>query len=80
MTTPFSSNPQLDDWRPSKKTISTIEKARELLELEPEEVGDELNKFLINALNVCAYFDQPATPEELCSLTQKTFKREGRVA
>ena len=72
MIKPFSSNPQLEKWRPSKKTISNIEKARELWGLEPEDIGDETNKFLINAINTAAYFYTTASPEELCSSAEET--------
>ena len=52
MTKPFSSNPKLEDWVPSEQQIQTITAARELWDLVPEEEGDDLNLFKINALDV----------------------------
>ena len=52
MTKSFSTNPKLSDWVPSEQQIQTITAARELLELIPEEEGDECNRSVINDLNV----------------------------
>ena len=48
MTKPFSTNPKLADWVPSPQQIKTIEEARLLLDLVPEEEGDATNRLRIN--------------------------------
>ena len=52
MTKPFSINPKLTDWVPSPQQIKTIEEARRLLGLLPEEDGDATNRLRVNTLNV----------------------------
>ena len=59
MTKPFSTNPKLADWVPSEQQIQTINAACELLDLVPEEEGDECNRSVINSLNV----QSPLHPE-----------------
>ena len=66
MTTPFSTNPKLADWVPSEQQTQTITAARELLDLVPEEEGDETNKFCINLLNVYSHIHPEITdPQQL---------------
>ena len=66
MTKPFSTNPKLADWVPSPQQIKTIEEARLLLDLFPEEEGDATNGLRINALNVYAYLHPEVTdPQQL---------------
>ena len=66
MTKPFSSNPKLADWVPSEQQIQTITAARELWDLVPEEEGDDLNLFQINALDVRSHLHPEVTdPQQL---------------
>jgi len=66
MTKPFSTNPKLADWVPSPQQIKTIEEARLLLDLVPEEEGDATNRLRINTLNVYAYLHPEVTdPQQL---------------
>ena len=66
MTKPFSSNPKLADWVPSEQQLQTITGARELLDLVPEEEGDDLNLFKINALDVMCHLNPEVTdPQQL---------------
>ena len=52
MTKPFSTNPKLSGWVPSPQQIKTIEGARHLLGLVPEDDGDATNRLRVNTLNV----------------------------
>ena len=61
MTKPFSSNPKLADWVPLEQQIQTITAARELWDLVPEEEGDDLNLFKINALDVRSHLHPEVT-------------------
>ena len=66
MTKPFSSNPKLEHWVPSEQQIQTIAAARELWDLLPEEEGDDLNLFEINALDVRSHLHSEVTdPQQL---------------
>ena len=66
MTKPFSTNPKLADWVPSEQQIQTITAARELWDLVPEEEGDDLNLFKINALDVrCHLHPEVTAPQQL---------------
>ena len=62
----FSTNPNLADWVPTAQQITTIEEARRLIRLVPEEQGDSTNKSVINALNVYACLNPEVTdPQKL---------------
>ena len=66
MTKPFSTNPKLADWVPSEQQIQTITAARELLDLVPEEEGDECNRSVINSLTVFSCLNPEVTdPKQL---------------
>ena len=66
MTKPFSTNPKLADWVPSEQQIQTITAARELWDLLPEEEGDDLNLFKMNALDVRSHLHPEVTdPQQL---------------
>ena len=66
MTKPFSSNPKLADWIPSEQQIQTITAARELWDLVPEEDGDDMTLFWINALDVRFHLHPEVTdPQQL---------------
>ena len=66
MTKPFSSNVKLADWVPSEQQIQTINGARELLDLVPEEEGDSTNAITVNALNVMCHLNPEVTdPQQL---------------
>ena len=66
MTKPFSSNPKLADWVPSEQQIQTIIAARDIWDLLPEEEGDDLNLFKINALDVRSHGHPEVTdPQQL---------------
>ena len=56
MTQPFSSNPKLSDWVPTPEQIQTIEEARSLMGLRPYGTADSANDFLVNAIDVHAFF------------------------
>ena len=72
MTKPFSSNPKLADRVPSEQQIQTITAARELWDLVPEEEGDDLNLFQINALDVRSHLHPEVTDPQ--QLVDDTFK------
>ena len=58
--------PELADWVPSEQQIQTITAARELWDLLPEEEGDDLNLFQINALDVRSHLHPEVTdPQQL---------------
>ena len=84
MTKPFSTNPKLADWVPSPQQIKTIEEARLLLDLVPEEEGDATNGLRINALNVYAYLHPEVTdPQKLVDdafefMAQQVIRRRRR--
>ena len=66
MTKPFGSNPKLADWVPSERQIQTITAARDIWDLVPEEEGDDLNLFKINALDVRSNLHPEVTdPQQL---------------
>ena len=66
MTKLSSNNPKLEHWVPSEQQIQTITAARELLDLVPEEEGDDLNLFKINALDVKSHIHPEVTdPQQL---------------
>ena len=72
MSKPFSSNPKLEHWVPSEQQIQTITAARELWDLVPEEKGDDLNLFQINALDVRSHLHPEVTdPQQLLDLTKE---------
>ena len=57
MSKPFSANPRLVDWVPSPQQVKTINEARRLLGLVPEEEGDATNALRINVLNVYSFLN-----------------------
>ena len=66
MTKPFRSNPRLKHWVPSEQQIQTITAALLLRDLVPEEEGDDLNLFKINALDVRSHGHPEVTdPQQL---------------
>ena len=66
ITEPFSSNWKLEFWVPSVQQIQTITAARELWDLVPEEEGEEVNLFKINALDVRSRLNPEVTdPQQL---------------
>lgn len=81
MTKPFSTNPKLADWVPSPQQIKTIEEARLLLDLVPEEEGDATNALRINTLNVHSHLHPEVTdPKQLVDdasefLAQQVMRR-----
>ena len=88
MRKPFSTNPKLVAWVPSPKQVKTINEARLILELVPEEEGDATNALRINTLNIYSYLHPEVTdPKQLIDdafefLAQQVIrrrdKREGR--
>ena len=79
MSTPFSVNPKLSDWIPSEQQIQTITAARELWDLVPEEEGDDLNLFKINALDVRSHLHPEVTdPQQLLDDTLDFIQEIGR--
>ena len=88
MDKPFSKNPKLMAWEPSPQQIKTINEARLILELVPEEEGDATNALRINTLNIYSYLHPEVTdPKQLIDnafefLAQQVIrrreKREGR--
>ena len=82
MTKPFSTNPKLADWVPSEQQIQTITAARELLNLLPEEEGDDLNLFKINLLNVRSHGHPEVTDhqqllDDMLDFVQEIVRRLG---
>ena len=81
MSKSFSTNPKLVDWVPSPQQIKTINEARQLLELVPEEEGDPTNGLRINTLNVYSYLHPEVTdPKQLIDdafefLSQQVIRR-----
>ena len=81
MSKSFSTNPKLVDWVPSPQQIKTINEARQLLELVPEEEGDATNGLRINTLNVYSYLHPEVTePKQLIDdafefLSQQVIRR-----
>ena len=72
MTKPFSTNPKLADWVPSEQQIQTITAARDILDLVPEEEGDETNKSSINILNVYSHLHPEITdPQQLADTAEE---------
>ena len=66
MTKTFSRDPKLADWVPSEQQIQTITAAHELLNLVPEEDGESINAFTINALDVRSHLHPEVTaPQQL---------------
>jgi len=66
MDKPFSKNPKLMAWEPSPQQIKTINEARLILELVPEEEGDATNALRINTLNIYSYLHPEVTdPKQL---------------
>ena len=61
LTEPFSSNPKLADWVHSEQQTQTITASREILDLVPEEEDDDLNLFMIKALNVLSHLHPEVT-------------------
>ena len=79
MTKPFSPNPKLADWVPSKQQIQTITAARDIWSLVPEEEGDDLNQFKINALDVRSHLHPEVTdPQQLLDDTLDFIQGIGR--
>ena len=81
MSKSFSTNPKLMDWVPSPQQIKTINEARQLLDLLPEEEGDSTNGLRINTLNVYSYLHPEVTdPKQLIDdafefLSQQVIRR-----
>jgi len=81
MSKSFSTNPKLMDWVPSPQQIKTINEARQLLDLLPEEEGDSTNGLRINTLNVYSYLHPEVTdPKQLIDdafefLAQQVIRR-----
>ena len=66
MGKPFSKNAKLMAWEPSPQQIKTINEARLILELVPEEEGDATNALRINTLNIYSYLHPEVTdPKQL---------------
>tara|TARA_B100000073_G_scaffold332132_1_gene322302 strand:+ start:305 stop:559 length:255 start_codon:yes stop_codon:yes gene_type:complete len=66
MTQPFSINSKLADWVLSPKKIKTIEEARRLLCLLPEEDDDATYCLRVNTLNVYSRLHSEVTdPQQL---------------
>ena len=66
MGKPLSKNPKLMAWEPSPQQIKTINEARLILELVPEEEGDATNALRINTLNIYSYLHPEVTdPKQL---------------
>ena len=81
MRKPFSTNPRLAAWVPSPKQVKTINEARLILELVPEEEGDATNALGINTLNIYSYLHPEVTdPKQLIDnafefLAQQVIRR-----
>ena len=79
LTEPFSSNPKLADWVHSEQQTQTITASREILDLVPEEEGDDLNLFKINALDVRSHLHPEVTdPQQLLDDTLDFIQEIGR--
>ena len=88
MSKPFSTNPKLLAWIPSPQQIKTINEARLILELVPEEEGDATNALRIKTLNIYSYLHPEVTdPKQLVDdafeflalqFIRRREKREGR--
>jgi len=87
MSKPFSTNPKLLAWIPSPQQIKTINEARLILELVPEEEGDATNALRLKTLNIYSYLHPEVTnPKQLVDdalgflaqqVTRRRKKREG---
>ena len=79
MTKPFSRNPKLEHWVLSEQQIQTITAARELCYLVPEEEGDDMNLFWINALGVRSHLNpEVIDPQQLLDDTLDFIQEIGR--
>ncbi len=81
MSKPFSTNPKLLAWIPSPQQIKTINEARLILELVPEEEGDATNALRLKTLNIYSYLHPEVTnPKQLVDdalgfLAQQVIRR-----
>ena len=74
MTKPFSRNPKLEHWVLSEQQIQTTTAARELCYLVPEEEGDDMNLFWINALGVRSQLNpEVIDPQQLLNDMWESF-------
>ena len=62
---PFSKNPKLEDWNPSKEEIAEILEARKIWISLGKDPNYEIPEEQINILNVAAYFNPTFNGQEI---------------